>query len=209
MQKEKLWLIALILVVAVFISFVGYLFVQLKTESKPSWLDLNVYMIYEQVFVWDSQNETEYMTWNVTEINVDFANIHLVSHSVNITDESVVITLVEADWIVNMFTREITNSSDLRYVGKKCPFWIQTNVEIGSTVDIFYGINKIGKSEIIEVLGQSRDCWMLEYNWKTANMKRWYDKLSGICLKIQVALHREGHTITITETAVETNIHLK
>lgn len=209
MRKEKLWLIALVIAVVAFISFVGYLYVQLKTESKPSWLDLNVYMVYEQFFVWGSQNETEYMIWNVTEINRDFANIHLVSHSVNITGEDVIITYSEADWTVNMLTREITNSSDLNYVGKKLPFWIQTNVGIGSTVDIFYGINKISKSEIIEVLGQSRDCWVLEYNWATANMKRWYDKLSGICLKIHVVLHREDRIITITETAVETNIDLK
>lgn len=209
MQRRRLLLIALLMVSVVSVTFVVYWYVQLQTVAKPSWLKLDSYMIYEQFFVWNEQNETEYMTWNATGMSGDFVDLHLVSHGVDVTGENVVITLGEADWTINAFTREIVSSSDASYVGKKWPFWIQTNVRVGSTVDIFYGVNKISKSESIDVLGQQRDCWVLEYNWATADMKRWYDKSSGLCLKIYVVLYRGDITITITETAVRTNIDLK
>lgn len=209
MKRKRLLLIAVLMVFFVSLTVGVYYYVQLQTVAKPSWLKLDAYMTYEQVFVWNEQYKTEYMTWNVTGLSGDFVDLHLVSHGVNVTGGDVVITLGEADWTMNAFTREIVSSSDLNYFGKKGPFWIQTGVRIGSTVDIFYGVNTISKSESIDVLGRQRDCWVLEYDWATADMKRWYDKSSGICLKIYVVLYREGVTITITETAVMTNIDLK
>jgi hypothetical protein len=76
-------------------------------------------------------------------------------------------------------------------------------------VETLYGIKPISKSKSIQVLGQQRDCWVIEYQWATSTMKRWYDKSSGIVLKIQVILYRQDVTIEITETAVQTNINLQ
>jgi hypothetical protein len=165
-------------------------------------------MTYEQVFMWNDQNETEYMTWNVTELRDNMVDLYLVSHGVNVTDGKVAIIEGEANWTMDAVTREVSSSSDSSYVGQKCPFWIPTDLRIGSSVDILYGANTIRRSESINVLGQQRDCWILEYDWSTASMKRWYDKSSGICLRILVVLYRQDITVTTTETAVSTNIGL-
>jgi hypothetical protein len=207
-NKKKLLVVAIILIGLVVLTVSVYYFVTLSSTAKPSWLKSDSYMVYEQKIEWQDHNETEYMTWNATGMDDVFVNLHLLSHGVNVTSGQVEITEGEADFSVNMFTREIISCSDASYVGKKWMFWIPTDVNLGSTVNIVYGVTTISGSESVNVLGQSRDCWVLQYDWTTADMKRWYDKKSGICLKIQVTLNRDNIIITTTETAVTTNISL-
>jgi len=205
-KRKTLFLIFMLLTIGLFLTLAVYFYMQSKQTVKPSWLKLNASMTYKQFFVWTGHNETEYMTWNITQLRDDLANLHLISHGVTVTDEDVVITRGESNWTINTFTREIVDSSDPNYIGAKCPFWIETDVTIGSTIDTLYGTSDIAKSEPIYVLGQQRDCWVVEYSWPTAAMKRWYDKSSGIVLKIHVVLYREDVTIEITETALQTNV---
>jgi hypothetical protein len=148
-----------------------------------------------------------YMTWNVTGLRNNVANLSLVSHGLNVTGGNVAIVMGHANWTVDAETRNVLNCSDSGYVGKKWAFWIPTNLGIGSSVDTFYGTSTIGWSDWINVLGQQRDCWIVRYNWATSNMTRWYDKSSGLCLKILVVL-QHGVTITTTETATSTSISL-
>jgi len=209
MKRKTLVLIVVLVIIGVSLPFAAYLYTRFQEVAKPpSWLRLGAYMTYEQFFVWAGHNETEYMTWNITTLRDDRADLHLTSHGVNVTDGHVEITLGEANWTLNEATREIVDSSDANYIGKKCPFWIETDVTMGSVVDILYGVNVISKSEQIYVLGQQRDCWVVEYDWPTASMKRWYDKSSGTLLKVLVVLDRQGIRIETTETAVLTNIDL-
>lgn len=208
MSRKKLLLIALMLVI-VSLTVGAYLYAGFQKGAKPFWLKSGAYMTYEQLFVWTGHNETKYMTWNITKLVDEFADLHLTSHGVNATEADVVITAGEADWTINTVTREIVNSSDSNYVGEKCPFWIETNVSVGSMVATLYGRNPVKKSETIYALEDERDCLVVEYNWTTAAMKRWYDKSSGIVLKIYVVLYRQSATIEITETAVLTNIDLQ
>jgi len=208
MNKRTL-LIAVLLIIVVSLTLGVYLYTQFQETAKPSWLKMGTYMTYEQFFVWTGHNETEYMTWNMTKLRNDSADLDVTSHGVNVTEGKVILTLDEANFTINTVTRKIVNSSETYYVGEKWPFWIEANATLGSTIDIFYGINVISKSEPIDVLGQQRDCWVVEYNWTTASMERWYDKSFGICLKIHVVLYRQGITIEITETAVQTNVDLE
>ncbi len=200
--------IAALLVFLICLSFGVYYYLQLQDMVKPSWLALGAYVEYAQIFQWDENNATEYMTWNLTKVSDASIDVHLFSHGVNVTSGNVAIEPGEANWTVSVYTREITHSSDANYVGKKCPFWIRENAKAGSTVDILYGVSTIGVSESISVLGLQRDCWVLEYNWPTSSMKRWYDKPTGLCLKIQVTINRQVISIDTTETAVLTNIGL-
>jgi hypothetical protein len=112
----------------------------------------------------------------------------------------------EANWTLNAFDRVIVNATDSSYVGYKCPFWIESTVGIGSTVDSLYGETTIVRNETINVLGQQRDCWVTEQNWPTSGMTRWYDKSTGIVLMIHVVLQQSGVTIDVTETGMQTNI---
>ncbi len=209
MNRKMLLLIAVLLTLGVSLVLGVYLYMQFQEVSKPSWLKSGTYMTYEQFFIWNGHSETDYMIWNIAKLRDDFADLSLSSHGVNVTEGNVALTAGEANFTIDVVNREIVNCSDTNYVGEKWPFWIETNVTLGSTIDIFYGKNVIGKSESIYVLGQQRDCWVIEYTWTTASMKRWYHKSSGMLLKTHVVLYRQGITIVITETAVLTNVDLK
>ena len=183
-----------------------YWYSNLRSLEKPAWLELDSFMVYEQAIAWADNQQVENMTWVVTKFEDDTANVHLVSHGVDTSSGNVVITTGEANWTINVISREILNSSDHNYDGEKIPFWIEKNVGVASSVDILYGMNTISSDESISVLGMQRDCWVVEYNWSTSAMKRWYDKSLGIVLKIQVVLYRQDITVEITETAIQTNI---
>jgi hypothetical protein len=206
-RKMVLLVVASIIIVS---SIVGvYLLTQVRQATELSWLKSGAFVTYEQFFEWTGNNATEYMTWNITKLENDSADMYLISHGVDTSSGNVVIVTGEVNWTLNATTREILSASDSSCIGEKNPFWIEKNVTTGSTIDILYGSNIINKSESIHVLGQQRDCWVVEYQWSTSTMKRWYDKPSGICLKIQVVLYRQDVTIEITETAVQTNINLE
>ena len=205
MDRKTSLLTVVLLIVGVSFTIGVYSYTE---AAKSSWLKLDACMTYEQFFVWSEHNETEYMTWNITKLEDNFADLNLISHGVNVTEENVTLTTGEVNWTISTVTRAIVNASDKEYIGEKWPFWIETNVTTGSTIDIFYGINSISRSEQINILGQQRDCWVVEYNWLTSSMERWYDKSSGICLKIHVVLDHPSAKIEITETAGSTNIDL-
>jgi hypothetical protein len=208
MNKKRLLTIAALLVFLICLSFGVYYYLQLQDMVKPSWFALGAYVKYAQIFHWDENNATEYMTWNLTKVGDTSIDVHISSHGVNVTNGNVAIVPGEANWTMNAYTREIRQSSDANYAGKKCPFWIRENAKAGSTVDILYGVGTIGVTESISAIGLQRDCWVLEYDWPTSSMKRWYDKSTGLCLKIHVTINRQGIIIDITETAVLTNIDL-
>lgn len=196
------------LVICVSLPLGIFLFALFQETGRPSWLEFGSYMKYEQFFVWNGHNGTEYMIWNVTRLNEDSAVLHLISHGVNVTGGNVEPTLGDFNFTIDVATRETIDCSDISYIGEKWPFWIEKSVGLGSTIDIMYGTIVISRSEQIQVLGQQRDCWVVQYDWTVNSMTRWYDKSSGIVLKIRVVLHRQGFTIVITETAVETNVDL-
>ncbi|MFX0097232.1 MAG: hypothetical protein ACFE7E_05685 [Candidatus Hodarchaeota archaeon] len=207
-RPKKVLLIAVPLVICVSLPLGILFFTLLQETGRPSWLELGSYMKYEQFYVWNGHNGTVYMIWNVTKLNDHSADLHLISHGVNVTDGNVEPTLGDFNFTINVATRETINCSDISYIGEKWPFWIETGVGLGFTIDILYGINTISGSEQIQVLGQQRDCWVVQYDWTFDSMTRWYDKSSGIVLKIRVVLYRQGFTIVITETAVQTNVDL-
>jgi len=207
--RQRVLAVALVLVVVSVLTVAIYWHSSLRSLDKPAWLELGSFMVYEQVIAWEGHQQVENMTWLIAKLEDETANVHLVSHGIDTSSGDVVITAGEANWTINTISREILNSTDHYYDGKKFPFWIEKDVGVGSSVDILYGINTISDSEYIFVLGMQRDCWVVEYNWPTSTMKRWYDKSSGIVLKIQVVLDRQDVTVEITETAIQTNISLQ
>ena len=179
-------------------------------SQLTSFPKIGQYMVYEQFFEWTSHNETTFMTWNITGIEGNLANLHLVSYDLNVnaSDDSAIVSAVDENWTIDMSNREIVNSTDASIIGLKCPFWIEKNLEVGSEIGTLYGQTTIIRSDAISVLGEQRDCWVVEYDWPTSSMVRWYDKSTGIVLMIHVARQQQNITIQSTETATETNIVL-
>lgn len=206
MFSRQVLAVTLMLIAVSVLTVAIYWYSNLRSLKKPAWLELDSFMVYEQAITWADHQQVENMTWRITKLEDDTANVYLISHGVDTSSGNVVITTGEANWTINAISREILNSSDHNYDGKKNPFWIEKNVGVGSSVDILYGTNTISSNESISVLGMQRDCWVVEYNWPTSAMKRWFDKSSGIVLKIQVVLYRQDITVEITETAIQTNI---
>jgi hypothetical protein len=207
-NRETSVLAAIAIVIIVSLIVVTYLFIRSEEPSTPSWLKLGTYMRYQQYFTWSGHNQTELMTWNITRLQDNFADLQLISYSVqvNASDNSVTMNVGEANWTLNAFDREIVNSTDSSYVGKRCPFWIEPTAGIGSTVVTLYGETTIVRNETINVLGQQRDFWVTQQSWPTSSMTRWYDKSTGIVLMIHVVLHQSGATIDVMETGMQTNI---
>lgn len=194
-------IISLILACLLFLSFP-------VTLAKPSWINVGSYVVFEQFFSWSGHNATRYMMWMITDLSNELADLYVISHSFNVTNGEVDIFLTESKWRVNMETREITNVFlGLNVSGYKNPFWIDTNVGIGSQVDAYFGsYATIQQNETIEILGQRKNCWTVSLNWPTANMKRWYDQATGIVLKINVTLVRDGVAMNVTERFVLSNV---
>lgn len=209
LHRQQALAATLVLVAVSVLTAAIYWYSNLRSLKKPAWLESDSFMVYEQAITWADQQQVENMTWVIIKLEDDTAIVHLISHGVDTSSGNVVITTGEANWTINAISREILNSSEHDCEGEKNPFWIEKDVGVGSSVDILYGINTISGNESISVLGMQRDCWVIEYKWSTSAMKRWYDKSSGIVLKIQVVLYRQDITVEITETAIQTNINLQ
>lgn len=210
MSGRRLWLTIVALILVVSLALVFYLYVSFQEPPRESWLKAGTYVVYEQFFVWNGNSETDYMVWNITRLSDGSVDLSLTSHGVNVTDGNVELTVGEANLSIDKVTREVISGSDIvvYYIGEKWPFWIETNVTVGSAIDIWYGASTITKNESIYILGQQRDCWVVEYDWVSGSMRRWFDKSTGILLKIHNLLYREGTIVTVTETAVMTNTDL-
>jgi hypothetical protein len=209
MNRRTLLTAAVSLVVLISLIIGAYLLTEPREVAKPYWLKPGDYITYEQDFTLANHiTETKFMTWNITKLHANFADLHLVYYNgtINPSNNSITINANKANWTLNLLNRVITNSSDPSYIGYKCPFWIELNVGIGSTEDSLYGHTTIIRNETINVLGLRRDCWVTEQNSSTFNMTRWYEKSTGIVLRDHVVLHQSGVTIEITETATQTNV---
>lgn len=208
MGKKRLLLSATICIVIVVASLAIYF--QFSQQSKSSWLALHDFVVYQQNFQWTNGNATECMVWNVTALNGDTADIQLSSHGVQITNGLVNIPSAELNLKVNVKTREIIETSDQSGempVGSLFPFWIPQSVKVGDAIQTSYGDSTISPIQTLQIMGQSHDCWLVAYAYNAGNnMNRYYDTATGICLLIQSHIFRDDVSVSVNETAIQTNI---
>jgi hypothetical protein len=209
MAKQKAIVFGIVCItVLVVASTVIYL--QLFNQTKTSWLAVNDFVVYQQNYSWAGGNATEYMYWNITGINGEIAEIQLVSHGIQISNGVVSTPRGEVNLEVNVTTREIINTTSQTAgmpVGSEFPFWIPESVKTGDPIQTCYGDSFIGPSQNVQIMGQSRACCVVAYDFGSGNsMKRYYEATTGICLLIQVQLLTNGMSVSVNETAVQTNI---
>jgi hypothetical protein len=183
---------------------------QFTRSQESSWLAVNNFVVYQQNFAWASGNATEYMFWNVTSLSGNAADIQLSSHGVQITNGFVNIPSAEVNLKVNVKTREVIETSDQSGempVGSLFPFWIPQSVKEGDSIQTSYGTSTISPSQTLQIMGQSHDCWLVAYYYSSGNdMNRYYGTNSGICLLIQTHMLSNGVSVSVNETAIQTNI---
>jgi hypothetical protein len=146
------------------------------------------------------------MTWVVTGLEAEDVHLNVTSYTV---DDALNIIPASSVFTINSNTREVVSSSETALIGQKWPFWVETDVGIGSQADTWFGEATISGSEKVSILEQERSAWVVEYNWAyNTYMKRWYDKATSIALKMRVGLLRANTPVEVTETTIVTNINL-
>ena len=119
------------------------------------------------------------------------------------TEDSAKTTLMPGWMVVNTFNRMIVEGSG---VGASFPYWIETNISLGSEVKIGLGTAIVVGDQIIRINGRPIDCWVLVWEGQSqenATCTFWFDKASGLWIseedQIQFHLLLEIEpTITIT-----------
>ena len=175
-------------------------------SARPSWITTGAYVKYDQMFSWSAGSQTEPMTWNITGLSGSTADVQTTAYSYNVTNGHVNFFPTGDMWKVDTETREITNSST-GVTGLKNPFWIESGVGMGSTVDAYFGTTaSIQQSETIGVLSRNVDCWKVSMSMGPQMMQRWYDPATGIVLRIDSSISRYGIVMNVKESGATSNI---
>jgi hypothetical protein len=176
-------------------------------SARPSWITTGAYVKYDQMFSWSGGSQTEPMTWNITSLSGNIAGFQIDSYTYNVTNGQVNFFPGGDAWKVNTDNRNITESST-GVTGLKNPFWIESGVGMGSTVDAYFGTTaSIQLPDTIGVLGRNIDCWKVSMNLgPTSTMQRWYDPATGIVLRIDTSTSRDGISMNVRELATASNI---
>ena len=211
MGKRKLLLTVCAICLVVLALSLSFYFLQ-RPSKLPSWPAIGDYMTYAQNYSWNGGNATQYMTWNVTGLNGDLASVHLISHGVAVSsDGEVTFPESEVEVAINTTDRTVLSLSDQSNsgempVGSKWNFWIPTSTKLGDAIETAYGTSSVSPAQTINVMGKNESCWVVSYVYSSGNdMTRLYDIAIGICLQIQTHLVRGNVTLSIVETAVQTN----
>ena len=154
-----------------------------------------------------------------TQVTYDhYVSSHLVYVIMEIEEtrivDSVNITKRVSFWlVVNIFNRIVEEGSG---IGLWYPYWIETNITLGSEVNIEYYTATVVDDQVIRVKMRPIDCWVLVPEWASeynVTYALWYDKASGLWIGMESEM-RFYHIFQIFETnpalaitvLVETNI---
>lgn len=105
--------------------------------------------------------------------------------------------------IVNTMNRLVESGvwADLWYPG-----WIETNINIGSTIDLLSGNATVNDSRMIFVDARAIDCWELSYSEYGYLYTFWYDKTSGLWIGMETVDPYSGNRMELL--LVDTNVSI-
>jgi hypothetical protein len=121
------------------------------------------------------------------------------------------IKIEQSYWmIVNIFDRMVEEGYG---TGMGFSYWIETNIKLGSEVNIAYYTATVVDDEVIRINTHPIDCWVLVPEWVSENnitSDSCYDKMSGLLIRIEservsYPLFQINPAVTIT-VLNETNI---
>ncbi len=207
---NKLAILALL-----FILFVSNLSVSLGVTNLPEYLEKGSYAQYEQRF---STGDVFELFWNITHINTSAVGITIRSHGIqrNQTTEELsvvsgggVMLINRNTWVIIQF---INNNITINFgypIGEKVPFWIPIHITQTTPIETMYDLNVTPSSDSLNLscLLSIRECWVTNNRYSDrSSMVRWYDKATGIVLKIQTNITLGSSNISCLETLNATNI---
>jgi thermitase len=85
--------------------------------------------------------------------------------------------------VVNTMTR-LVESGNL-WTGYWYPGWIETNIGIGSTINLLDGAATVNGTEIVSIGSRAIDCWEMPYYMYGYPYAFWYDKATGLWIRME------------------------
>jgi archaellum component FlaF (FlaF/FlaG flagellin family) len=158
-------------------------------------------------------NYTTYQFDNVTgqiidpmELNFTY-DYYISPYQINITmssrDPSGYVT---TGWMIaNVLNRMVESDSGIYWTGMWYPGWIETNVTIGSTVNLLGGTATVVGSQIIFALEHGIypiDCWELFMEYYGSEYTFWYDKTSGLWIGMEYMMYPYRTELTLSATNI-------
>lgn len=104
--------------------------------------------------------------------------------------------------IVNIFTRIVEEDSDGSWKGMWYPGWIETNVTLGSAVNLMYNDTTITGSRLILVGDHPIHCWEIQFYHNGYLYKFWYDKASGLWIAGQFGEEPFNQYLVLSDTDI-------
>lgn len=106
--------------------------------------------------------------------------------------------------IVNTMTR-LVESGNI-WTGWWYPGWIETDINIGSTINLMDGTATVNGTRMLVVGPRAIDCWEIPYSMYGYPYTFWYDKASGLWIKMDSTNPSTGERmeLLLTDTNVPT-----
>ena len=85
--------------------------------------------------------------------------------------------------VVNTMTRRVESGNI--WTGFWYPGWIETDIDIGSTINLLDGTATVNGTRILVVDSRAVDCWEIPYSMYGYPYTFWYDKASGLWIGME------------------------
>jgi len=109
---------------------------------------------------------------------------------------------VYTDWmIVNTMNRFVEEGF---WYGYWYPGWIETDIDIGSTINLLDGTATVNGTRIIMVGSRAIDCWEIPYSMFGYPYTFWYDKQSGLWIGMESTDPYTGERVELL--LIDTNV---
>jgi PKD repeat protein len=144
----------------------------------------------------------------IATMELNFTYDHYISpYQIYITMSSrVPYGYITTGWmIVNVMNRMVESDSGIYWTGMWYPGWIETDITIGSTVNLLDGTATVVGSEIIFALEHGIypiDCWELFMEYHGYEYTFWYDKTSGLWIGMEYTMYPYRAELTLTATNI-------
>jgi len=101
--------------------------------------------------------------------------------------------------IINTMTRFVESGI---WIGMWYPGWIETDINLGSPVNLLSGIAFVNGSKIVPAGVYPIDCWELPFGTNASQYTFWYDKVSGLWIGMDYAGYPSRTELRLTDTNI-------
>jgi hypothetical protein len=197
------------------ISFVSNQSLFSSRAELPSFVVIGSYVQYKQQF---TTGELYELFWNITHVNTSLVGITIRSHGIQRNQTSGELLIVPGGgymlidkntWLIlQVIYGNVTRNSG-HPIGEKVPFWIPVSVNETIPINTMYDnhVTPTSKSLNLSYFSTYRECWVTNNIYsETSSMERWYDKKTGIVLRIKTEITFGSSKSSVLETINATNI---